>query len=165
MSNHPELDPLLNDVVAESSPADFRAALLADTLRQARRRRGWRAARQATGILGVLLVAAWFAGHNWPEKVSTVRPRAPVPAESYRLVETRLLPPAAIVATADFAGIQAISTEATVAQIPTSGDGLRFVNDQQLLALAGPGAAILVRIGPDSEELVFGGMLDASGSW
>jgi len=59
------------------------------------------------------------------------------------------------VATANFASPSTISSTATVAQITTRNTGFRYLDDAELLDLAGPGAAILIRTGPHSEELVF----------
>ena len=156
MNDRSDQQRLLDDVLAESSPSDFRATLLGESLRLARRRRRWQQSRWAVSVLGVLFFAAWLAWRNWPEKVSTVRMLAKTPeAKSYQLVETQPLPAGTTVATGEFTGVKVISSEATITQIATSSDAVRFIDDAQLLALAGPGTAILVRTGPDSEELVF----------
>jgi hypothetical protein len=161
MNNHSDQQRLLNDVLAESSPSDFRAALLHETLRVARHRRRWRQSRRAAGGLAVLFIGAWLAWCNWPEKISTVHVLAKAPmAINYRLVENQSFPMGATVMTGGFTGVKAISSEAAITQI-TSGSGhLRFINDAQLLALAGLGKAILVRTGPASEELVFAEPMD-----
>jgi len=156
MTERSDQKQLLDDVLAESSSPDFRAALLGEVLQQARRRRRWRQSRPVLGMLGVLFLAAWLAWHNRAEKPSTVSSPQKIPVvESYQLVNTQPLPAAAFVATANCATVRIISSSATVAQITTSSNGFRYLNDEELLELAGPGAAILIRTGPHSEELVF----------
>jgi hypothetical protein len=148
---------LLDDVLAESSPPDFRTALLGEVLRQARRRRRWRQSRSSAGVLVAIILASWLTWHNRVEKFSTVSsPRQKIPAtKGYQLVDTQPFPARAVVATANFANAGTISSSATVVQIATSSTGFRYLDDAQLLELAGPGAAILIRTGPHSEELVF----------
>ena len=147
---------LLDDVLAEASPPDFRAALLGETLRLARRRRQWRHTRQTGGVLAVMVLIALLTRQNRPEKISSAPTPAKIPvAKSYQLVETRTLPAGAVVATGNFSAVKIISSESSVAQIATTGGGFRFINDAQLLALVGGHPAVLIRTGPDSAELVF----------
>jgi hypothetical protein len=157
-----EPEQLLDDVLAESSPTEFRAALFGETLRLARRRRRWRRARQASGIVGMLVLAAWLIGQNGPKKVSSWRPRVLEPAvRGYHLVETRPLPAKSVVATRQSAGATIISSMTTVSPTATSSAGFRFINDEQLLALVAPHPAILIRTGLNSEELVFAGPVES----
>ena len=147
---------LLDDVLAEASPPEFRASLLAETLRLARRRRQWRHTRQAGGVLAVMVLIALLTRQNRPEKISSAPTPAKIPAaKSYQLVETRTLPAGAVVAMGQFSAVKIISSESSVAQIATTGGGFRFINDAQLLALVGGHPAVLIRTGPDSAELVF----------
>lgn len=156
MNDRADQRELLDDVLAEASPPDFRASLLGETLRLARRRRRWRQTRQTGGVLAMLLLAALLAWQNRPAKVSIVRAPAEISTpQSYRLVETQPLPAGAVVTTGNFTAVKMISSEAAVAQIATRSGGFRFINDEQLLALVGPRPAMLIRTGPDSEELVF----------
>jgi hypothetical protein len=147
---------LLDEVLAESSPPDCRAALLDETLRQVRLLRRRRQMMRAGGVLAVAVLAALFAWQEQPVKKSFARPVAKMAAaRSYQLVETRPLPAGALVGTKDFARVQMISSEATVRTVATGRGGFRFISDEQLLVLVGPRPAILIRTGPDSEELVF----------
>jgi hypothetical protein len=147
---------LLDDVLAESSPPDFRTALLGEVLRQARRRRRWRQSRSAMGLLVALFSTTWLVWHNRVEKLSAVSPPRIIPVvTSYQLVATQPFPADAVVVTANSARAGTISSSATVVQIATSSTGFRYLDDNELLELAGPGAAILIRTGPHSEELVF----------
>ena len=163
MNERPEPSPLLDDVMSEALPPDFRAAMLGETLRLARRRRRWQQARPVAGVLGMLFLAAWLAWHNGPATTSKVPPIVPVPArKAYQVVETRPLSAAALVATRKFACVTVISSQAALAQTATSSAAYRLINDAQLLALVGPRQAVLIRTGPNSEELVFARVADSS---
>jgi hypothetical protein len=163
MNNRSEQLEVLHDVMAESSPPDFRAALLAETLRQARRRRRWRQGRVVAGVLGLLVCATWLGWHRLPPEIAVARPPEKVAtAKSFELVETQPLPPNAMVTTKEFGRVRMILSGATVATVATGSGGFRFINDSQLLALVGPKPAILIRTGPDSEELVFAGAVESS---
>ena len=147
---------LLDDVLAEAATPEFRAALLAESLRLARCRRRWRHARNAGGALAVVILAALFAWPHWPGKISSAPPLAKIPAaKSYRLVGTQPLPPGAVVASGNFSAVKMISSETSAVQIATASGGYRRINDAQLLALVGGHPAVLIRTGPDSEMLVF----------
>lgn len=156
MNNRSEPQCLLDDVLAEASPPDFRASLLAGTLRQARRRRHWRQARQVAGTLAVLLLAGILTWPHPAEKISTARPATKCAApKSFQLVETQLLPADAIISTKNFAVVKIVFTTAGAVEIATCSGGFRLINDEQLLALLGGSPAALIRTGADSEELVF----------
>jgi hypothetical protein len=156
MTERSDQKQLLDDVLAESSPADFRATLLGEVLRQARRRRRWRQSRSAVGVLGILFLVFWLTLHNRTEKLSAESPvRKILVTANYQLVDTQPFPAGAIVATANFASATTISSSAAAVQIATSSSGFRYLDDAELLQLVGPGAAILIRTGPHSEELVF----------
>lgn len=161
MNNRPNKESLLEDVLAESAPPDLRAALLGETLRLARRRRQWRQARRVGGALVVVLLTTWLAWLRQPGKIATVSPVVKAaPAKSYQLVETQPFSAGAIVTTKNLATVNIVSSEPSVALIGTSSGGIRFINDEQLLALIGPKPAILIRTGPDSETLFFASLDD-----
>jgi hypothetical protein len=147
--------PLLNDVLAESSSPDFRAALLDESLRLARRRRQWRRARHVAGAAGLLLLAGWLTGYYWrgtPAARSWAK--KPVPT-GYRMVDTQPLSADHYVSTGHFAPVPVISSHPQVTEVATESGGFHYIDDAQLLALTGPQGAILIRTGPNSEELVF----------
>jgi len=165
MTHRPEQQHLLNDVIAESSLADFRAALLAETLRLARRRRHWRYARQGGGLLSVLFLGAWLAWHGSSIKTSPAGTPQAIPlATSYHLIETQPWPVNVTVTTTEFAGVKVISSEPTIPMVATASGGFRFINDAQLLTLLEPRAALLVRTGPNSEEIVFADLKPPQGT-
>lgn len=162
MADRPEpqrlLHAILDDALAESSPPDFRAALLGETLRLARRRRRWRQTRSAAGVLIVAALALSFVLENQPEKPVVARPptRLPVP-QSYRLVITQPLPAGAVIASDRFFPVKMVTSTLTVTCIATTRGSFHPVNDEQLLVLFGPRPPVLIRTGPDSEELLFAG--------
>ena len=147
---------LLAEVLAEASPADFREAMLAETLRLARRRRQFRQARPAAGILVmagllVVLVAQHLSGPpvvSPPLAIKIVR-------QSYELVRTQPLPASAIVSTRSFSAAGFSLSVPKVIEVATVSGGFRLINDDQLLALLADKPAVLIRTGPHSEELVF----------
>ena len=153
MIDPPEHQDLLEDVLAEVSPPDYREALLRSTLQLARRRRRSRRLRQGAGALAALMLAVWFAWHNESGRNRVVRPAAKLSQPSYRLVDTQPFAAGAAVHSGRYAGLAVISSESTVTQVATGGGGFHYIDDDQLLALlARP--AILVRTGPNAEELV-----------
>jgi hypothetical protein len=147
--------PLLADVLAEAeSPDDFRASLLGTTLTLVRRRRR---RRQIGGVTIAGAAAVLFAALLWPRVdahqtavVKTRRGNTPI-------VATLPLPRAAIVVTVALTPEQAIATYASVTTIETlpGVTPLRLIDDRELLALAAPYPVALVRVGPQSEELLF----------
>ena len=152
--NEPE--DLLADVLADTASADFRAALLGETLHHVRRRRRWRQTRRAA-VAAIALAATL---------IFRIAPRRPPTAESvrsYELVATQPLPATAVVATKPLASEQLTSSSGNVPLIETeTAVDMRLIDDDQLLALA-PGPAALVRLGPASAELIFADPVDENG--
>ena len=152
MNNPRHHERLLADVLGEGVSADFRAGLLNETLRLARRRRRVRQVRAAAAALAVLVVLAFLVWHQIP---SCRSPEA-LPAKPYTIVRTQPLPPTAWVVT------RALPAASLVASVPTesvvltakSGVRAREIDDDELLALA-PKPAALVRCGLHCAELVF----------
>ena len=164
MNLRPDNQNLLNEVLAEASSADFRAALLDRTLRLARRRRKFRQARRASGILAVAILSVILARQNGREPSGISQPMAKqAVTPAYKLVRTELLPGSAIVTTRAFPGSRPIESSAGAVQITTAGGGYRSINDNELLALVAQKPAVLIRTGPHSEELVFANPEDQKG--
>ncbi|HXR46171.1 MAG TPA: hypothetical protein VN784_01915 [Candidatus Limnocylindrales bacterium] len=166
MENKTDNDQLLADVLTEAAPADFRDAILGETLRLVRRHRRWRQTRRAaTWLAALALVGIFIWQNNLPQKPVT---SVPVPAakaveKNYKLVETQPLPANAIVTTQPTASGQFIASTASVEIIQTRGGDYRVINDDELLALVASHPAMLIRTGPHSEELVFADPKDQSG--
>lgn len=164
MNNRAETENLLADVLAENVSPEFRAAALAATLRAARRRRQFRQLRKGAGIFCAVVLLA-VVGKNFLKPPAVPAPQVKaVPKSSYELVRTQPLPAKDIVSTKSFSEIQIVSSSAaTVMEIATTRGNFRRINDAELLALVAGNPAILIRTGPDSEELVFANPEDRKG--
>jgi hypothetical protein len=144
--------PLLSDVLAEDTNADFREALLDHTLHFVRRKRRFRKVRQ--GAYASLMIAALALVSV---RFFISRPPAPKRLESsYALVMTQPFPASAVLSTSPDHSVAAISTSPTVEWIATAESSpiLHQLDDDELLALL-PSPALLVRRGPHIAELVF----------
>lgn len=162
----PHRDDLLADVLAETAPAEFRAALLGETLRLARRRRRVRQATRALPVAAALVIAGFF---GWSPAVPPKRPLSAPPASaapsillppvsaSYALIRTQSLPTGALVQTPPLSSVAHVVSVASAATIHTpAGRGVvPLVNDAELLALVSPRTAALVRVGSHEQELIF----------
>lgn len=156
MSHRPDNERLLSDVLAESSPPDFRAALLAETLCLARRQRRFRQGRRIAGVLAALGLAVIFLVQQFSPTPTVVAPMVHnITEPSYRLVSTQPLPANVLVSTRAFLEIQSALLRPPFVEVVTTSGGYHPLNDNQLLALLGDRPAILIRLGPDREELVF----------
>jgi hypothetical protein len=164
MNNRTDQENLLTEILAEASPADFRAALLAETLRLARRRRQFRQARRVAGVLAVagllaVLVAQQFSKPN-PVSKSLAKK---ITKKSYELIHTQPLPARALVFTRSFSPAEFAAPVPRVNEVATISGGFRLINDDELLALLADKPAVLIRTGPHSEELVFANPEDQKG--
>lgn len=161
MSRPADHEDLLGDVLAEAEPPDFRATLLGETLRLARRRRRVRHARRvallATPLLVLGLVAWYLAPPTASPSTPTSSPLITPVAPPYALIHTRTLPDEAITRSRPLGPESQTATFASIATIHTPPDDrlVRIVGDDELLALAAPRPAALIRVGPQSQELVF----------
>jgi hypothetical protein len=151
MNRETDNERLFADALAEGGPAGFREALLGKTLRLARRRRHFRQMRRAgAALLAVGLITVLF----WPRAVPHGRPPVETQLATYQLINSHPLPASAVVTTQPFVNqIVASVQTANVITTAQAHDGLREINDDELLALA-PAPAMLVRLGPHSAELV-----------
>src|ERR1700723_107089 len=128
---------LLDDVLAEAAPADFREALLGETLHVFRRRRRVRQARNTMvifALFALLSVSIWHKKAVQPSMA--IAPSAqPAVRKSYTVVDTQPLAASAIVTTHAFGTGQSTSNAATVEIVETTTGNFHTVNDDQLLAL------------------------------
>jgi len=156
MNQRTDNQNLLAEVLAEAAPPDFRAALLAETLGRARRRRQFRQARQAVGALALLGLLAIFLDRQFSTPPAVTVPSAKkITKPSYELVRTQPLPAGAIINTASFPAAGMAATVPKVTEVATVSSGYRVIDDHELLALLADKPAVLIRTGPHSEELVF----------
>ena len=144
---------LLDDVMAESAPTEFRAALLGETLRLARRRRIVRRVRRTGVALAAVMLAAVAAWKNFAPPGAAPRPVV----AGCEIVLTRPLAAGAIVTTRAFGAERWVASVASVGVIRTARGAAEIheINDHELLALAAPRLAALVRVGPQAQELLF----------
>ena len=154
---------LLDDVLSEAVPADFRKALLGETLRLARRHRRWRQTYRAAALLVALGLLAVLVWQNFPPP-----PLAPIPVvkakfKGYELVRTRPLSAGAIIVTRPLSAVQLVASGATSKMVQTSSGHFQVINDDELLALIASRPAGLVRVGPHSERLIFANPDDERG--
>lgn len=157
MKNKADNERLLDDVLTEAAPPDFREALLGETLRVVRRRRQWRQTRRMAALviaLGLCGIVVWEK-NPLPKRTAPAPVSATAVERSYTLVETQALPAADIVATQPLSAKESTPTMAHVEIVQTRSGNYRTINDEELLALVGSHPAVLVRTGPHSEELVF----------
>jgi hypothetical protein len=150
MNRPTDNERLFADALTDASPAGFREGLLGETLRLARRRRRVRQVHRFGIVAGIAVALAFWM---WPRTISH-RP-SPAPAiTGYRLIETQPFPPSAIVATQPFtSSIVASTPPENVITTAEARDGLRMLTDDELLSIA-PAPAMLVRLGPNSAELI-----------
>jgi hypothetical protein len=148
MKNHSDQNQLLNDVLSESE--EFREAMLGETLRYVRNRRR---TRRLWRVSPALLVGALFAWHFIP-----THPAAEKPAQrSVVITATAPLDPAAVIHTRPLATKLMISSTPSVYFVHTrsSGENFLLISDGELMALAAPRPTVLMRLGPDSQMLIF----------
>lgn len=158
MNRRGDQEQLLNDVLAEAMPTGLREEVLDATLRQVRRRRHLRQARQTLGALALLLGIGFLL---WPHSQGpSAMPDAQTP---YVLVRTQPLPSAEIVKTVPLGQSSRIASNPTASIISTATAPrlAREIDDADLLSLAAPNPVVLVRLGPHSAELVFAHTTDA----
>lgn len=152
MKTKPDHDSLLTDVLGEAAPGNSHAQLLEETLGHVRQRRRVRlAVRTLVPLLVLGMVwSAWWSARPSPPDTAPLIARCPI-------VHTRPLPVSAIVTTQHFDPSRLIVTTGFVGTVRTTPgrDGVRLVGDAELLAFVGPRPAVLVRIGPGAEELIF----------
>ncbi|HEU5125796.1 MAG TPA: hypothetical protein VFW05_17225 [Verrucomicrobiae bacterium] len=154
-------DPLLDDLLDETAPSNFRATVLAETLRHARRRKQARrlnAILAAIAVVGLLTFSMW----NPPQNKTAVRPDS---TSRLKIVESRPLNPGQVVITKAGSVRTVDSLDTTVAIVETDPSRRNFdeINDQQLLALAAGRPIAFLHPGSDREELILLNPADRNG--
>ena len=143
----------MREILAEAEPAGFRDALLDKTLHLVRRRRRLKRFRQSAVTLAAVAVGAFLASRMKSSDQEAVASHTP----AYATVRTASLPALAVVHTQrlDQYWVVASTMGAEVVRTTVISGRFRTIGDEELLALASPRTAALVRMGPTSEKLIF----------
>jgi hypothetical protein len=163
MNHETDQEQLLADVITEGAPAGFREAALGRTLRVVRLRRRVGYAMRAAMVLLFFGVGAFWFRLNRP--LDSPQPFARDTAAPYQPIETQPLPASARVGTRPLAEDGFILAGSPVAKVETTrtSGGFKVIDDDQLLALVAARPAMLVRITPALEQLVFVNPEDENG--
>ena len=158
---NPDPHRLLDEVLEETAPADFRSAVLEQTLRHVRRRRVARRTQRglvAFALLVGLPLVIWRTvlipqNHNGagPAKMAKVSSQPPV---AFMLIESK--PGAVSIVTSSPGAVVMVETAAAK-------DSFKEISDDELLALVAGKPAVLVRHSPQQAELLFVNAADQNG--
>lgn len=156
MKRRTDQEQLLNDVLADEADIGLNASALDQMLHLARRRRRLRQARRAGGalvVVAVVLFAFAFQFGSWKAKPD--RANKPIVPPSCEIVTSIALMPEQLVSSQPLSPAQIVrSASGAVAVVQTTAS-VPSVNDEELLELAKPNIAVLVRRSPREMELVF----------
>jgi hypothetical protein len=156
MKRRIDQEELLNDVLAGKSEADRNDVALDQLLRLARRRRRTRQGQRvgfALAVVAVLGVLGWLQFN--PRRPQTELAREPAMAPGFETVTSVALRLDQWVNSQPLAAEQWGATVAETVTVVQTTATVPAVNDEELLELAKPNIAVLVRRGPRDAELVF----------
>jgi len=149
-------EALLQDVLAGESAPDSTGPALDQLLELARRKRRTRRLQQTASAMAVIVavvsIAFVQANVRGPREPSEPVYRA---TSSYASVTSQALAPDQVISSQPLAMTQWIETTTSVAVVHSAANDLQPVNDAELLELARPNIAVLVRRSPQDAELVF----------
>ena len=156
MKNESDPERLLNDILADAAPPDFRTELLDRTLGSVRRKRRQRQWGQQLLAAALMLVASFLVWRtSAPKHVS--QPEQPSAIGDLAMVSSSPLKPSMLVESAP-GSVQIVSTymssAAMLVETGGSDPSLQLLNDQELLAFMGGKPAIIVRESPRHAELL-----------
>lgn len=159
MKRQIDQEQLLNDVLADEPQTGLNAAALDRLLNRARRRRRARQIRRVGSALAIVAVAMsgflFRLGLQKPEaKLVHKLVHKPVVSPGYKTVTSFALLPEQQVSSLPLSPEQIILSGGAVTVVKTSGENFESVNDEELLELAKPNIAVLVRRGQHGAELV-----------
>jgi len=165
MKNKADNERLLDDVLTEAAPSDFREALLGETLRVARGRRRRRQTHRVAAMVIALGLCGIFVWENTPLSERALAPVSSTKAVegNCTLIETQPLPAADIVTTETLSPGEFTVSMANVEFVQTRSGNYRAISDDELLALVASHPALLIRTSLHSEELVFANPEDGKG--
>ncbi len=152
MSELPNQSRLLSDTLAEGSDTAFRELLLEETLRRVRSRRRARQFRSPALVLAMLATSAALLWHQHKRESG-----GQGDGNASLVVTTHPLEKEAWVKTQPLSAELWVHSHPSAEIVMTAAGGgkLREISDEDLLSLAAPNPAVLVRHGPHLAELVF----------
>ncbi len=155
MKRRTDQEQLLNDVLADESEAGLNAAALDQLLQLARRRRHRRQARRVGVTVAVVVaVVSAFLFQFEARKPKADLAHKPIVPPNFETVTTFALTAEQLVSSQPLSPEQTVHSGGTVVEVRTTGANYHSVNDEELLELAKPNIAVLVRRGPHDAELV-----------
>jgi hypothetical protein len=147
---------LWEDMLSDVAPAEFRKALLNQTLGRVRRRKRMRRLGQGVMVGALVMVAGLLL---WPgERRQTVQQPKPV-LSNVEVVSSQPLDSSMVVQSVPGLVELVNSKPAELILVDTRREEIRRISDEELLALVGNRPAALVRKGPNEAELL---IVDAS---
>ncbi len=158
MNREPDENRLLEDIFAEAIPPDVHVSVLGATLAAVQSKKRGRNVRRGAlaGVAVVLGVCAAF--------LTLSRPSIPPSSLAHAVITTIPLPSTQIVQTTPLPVDQVVSSASSLATtITTVPGGYSIINDVELLALAEPRPAAIVRMN-GTARLLFLDDTDAPGA-
>jgi hypothetical protein len=144
-------EQLLDDLLEDAVPPEFRAALLDKALRSARQRkrtRRFNMVLSAMAVTGICLLSFWKReAATLPAQISRADPM---------VVNSQPSRPRQILAAPLHRAPEFVSSASTFIEVRTSGASGPYqeINDKQLMALLSDRSAILLHHGPNQAELI-----------
>ncbi len=156
MKRRNDQEQLLNDVLADEIAPGANAASLEQLLRLAQRRRRQRLVQKFAAALALIAAVGaglfFSVGRHQPVIEQAREVHLP---PGYATVTSFALTPEQWVATQPLPPGQLVQSESTVPVVHTAVSDVPSINDEELLELARPNIAVLVRRGPHETELLF----------
>jgi hypothetical protein len=155
-------EPLIDDLLEDAIPPEFRAALLDKTLQGARQRKRGRRLNLA---LGATALAGIFTLAFWEMRVPTMTPNQ-IHRPVLSAANLHKSSPVLIVSTKRDAVEKVVASDpaSALTMVQTTESARpREINDQQLLALLSDRPVALVRQGAHEAELIFPNSEDEKG--
>jgi hypothetical protein len=153
--NRTDQKQLLDDVLGAGPNADQNAAALAQLLQLARGRRRRRRIQRGASVMILLAAIAisWWMQPQ-PQNPGAQITRNPIVSPGHGTITSYALAPDQIIRNQPLAPEQMINSGGYVQIVQTTGANFQSVSDEELLELARPNIAALVRRGPHEVELV-----------
>lgn len=148
---------LLNDILQDAAPPEFRAASLAETLNQVRLRKKQRHRNRVAVALGCFLVTSIIAWRIASPQKQALIVQAPKSVAGELIINSQPLPVEMILKTNPNA-VESVSTKPHTIKVVETTPGEKLfttIGDNELLTLLAGRPALLIRKGPSESELHF----------